>query len=111
MEIIVAGTAFVFLGLGLFLRRKSLIHDDTPKANGEAQVSPDPDRLKELSITTREYEVLEQVARGLSNREIGQQLFLSESTVKTHVSSLLSKLDARRRTQAVERARSLKLLP
>jgi ATP/maltotriose-dependent transcriptional regulator MalT len=56
-------------------------------------------------------EILELVARGLSNREIGETLFVSESTVKTHCSRAFDKLGARRRTEAVQRSKELGLLP
>jgi NarL family two-component system response regulator LiaR len=64
-----------------------------------------------LGITRRELEVLELVARGLSNREIGETLFVSENTVKTHCSRAFDKLGARRRTEAVQRSKELGLLP
>jgi ATP/maltotriose-dependent transcriptional regulator MalT len=67
--------------------------------------------LKKLNLTTREYEVLQQLSKGLSNAEIGEQLFLSLSTVKTHVSNLLFKMDVKNRTQAIEKAKRLKLTP
>ena len=54
--------------------------------------------------------MLQKIAKGLSNKEIGNALFLSESTIKTHVSNLLVKLDAKRRTQAVQIAKSLKII-
>ena len=67
--------------------------------------------LERLGISKREYEVLELIAQGLSNQEIADKLFVSLNTVKTHSSNLFMKLDARRRTQAVLRAKELGLLP
>ncbi len=67
--------------------------------------------LDRLGISKREYEVLELISRGLSNQEIADDLFVSTSTVKTHVSNLLAKLDANRRTQAISRAKELQLIP
>ncbi len=71
----------------------------------------DQKELDRLGISKREYEVLELISRGLSNQEIADDLFVSTSTVKTHVSSLLAKLDANRRTQAISRAKELQLIP
>jgi DNA-binding CsgD family transcriptional regulator len=64
-----------------------------------------------LGITPRELEILALVARGLSNREIAAQLFVSENTVKTHCARAFDKLGAARRTQAVQRGKELGLLP
>ena len=69
------------------------------------------ERLKDLGITKRELEILELIARGMSNREIAEQLFVSENTVKTHSSRLFDKLSAKRRTQAVQIAKEMGLIP
>lgn len=61
-------------------------------------------------ISTRELEVLQLLARGMSNEEIAGQLFVSQNTVKTHLSNLYFKLEVKRRTQAVDKARSLGLI-
>ena len=71
----------------------------------------DADKLKELGITPREHEILGLIAEGLSNGEIGERLFVSENTVKTHSSRLFAKLGVKRRVQAVLKGRELGLIP
>jgi NarL family two-component system response regulator LiaR len=71
----------------------------------------DAGKLKELGITPREHEILGLIAEGLSNREIGERLFVSENTVKTHSSRLFDKLGVNRRVQAVLKGRELGLIP
>lgn len=63
-----------------------------------------------LGISTRELDVLEHVAKGMTNDEIASHLFVSINTVKTHLGNLYVKLDVKRRTQAVEKARSIGLI-
>ena len=102
-----------------------VLKDDPPEhlidavrtgARGEALVSPAvtkqviqhftrlhrqaPPRAVEL-LTTREMEVFRLITQGLSNAEIGERLFISDTTVKTHVTRLLQKLDLRDRAQAI----------
>ena len=73
--------------------------------------APDTARQQSLGITAREMEILNLVAGGLSNREIAEQLFVSENTVKTHCARVFDKLGAARRTQAVQRGKEMGLLP
>ena len=70
----------------------------------------DQNRLDSLGISKREYEVLELMAKGFSNQEIADKLFVSLNTVKTHSSNLFLKLEVSRRTQAVQKAKELQLL-
>jgi ATP/maltotriose-dependent transcriptional regulator MalT len=73
--------------------------------------APNKAQQQTLGITARELEILTLVARGLSNREIATQLFVSENTVKTHCARAFDKLGAARRTQAVQRGKELGILP
>ena len=66
--------------------------------------------VEKLGISKREYEILELMSKGLSNQEIADQIFVSVNTVKTHTSNLFSKLDVKRRTQAVIKAKELGLI-
>lgn len=67
--------------------------------------------LVALGVTAREYEVLALIAAGRSNKEIARDLSVSPNTVKTHVGKLYEKLEASRRTEAVDKARALALIP
>lgn len=68
-------------------------------------------RVRELGLTPRELEILEALAAGLSNKEIADQLFVSENTVKTHAARVFAKLGAKRRTQAVQLAKEAGIIP
>ena len=71
----------------------------------------DPKSLEKTGISKREFEVLELMAKGLSNQEIADTLFVSLNTIKTHSSNLFLKLDTKRRTQAIQKAKELGLIP
>ncbi|SFC00175.1 regulatory protein, luxR family [Parapedobacter composti] len=70
----------------------------------------DENALQKLDLTAREYEVLQLLAKGYSNADIADRLFLSVSTVKTHVSNLFIKMDVKSRTQAADKAKRLRIL-
>jgi DNA-binding CsgD family transcriptional regulator len=104
----------IWLGLRLTRPRETVVVRDVPvevRVPVEVPVPVDGPfqrneaRLAALGITPRELEILEAIAAGLSNREIAERLFVSENTVKTHTARLFDKLSARRRTQAVQRAK------
>lgn len=108
LEFYLGVVAVLFTGLGIWVglrltRKKVVIASPEFKLN-------EPE-LQRLGISKREYEVLELIAQGLSNQEIAERLFVSLNTVKSHSSNLFMKLDARRRTQAIHRAKELGLLP
>jgi DNA-binding CsgD family transcriptional regulator len=115
--VIAAFFAAVGIWLGLKLtRKKEIIVERELIVEKEVPVPVGPftlneDRRRELGITPRELEILELISRGLSNREIADQLFVSENTVKTHSSRLFDKLNARRRTQAVQIGKECGLIP
>jgi DNA-binding CsgD family transcriptional regulator len=110
--------ALIFTGVGGYLglrwtRRREVVvvKEVRVQVRGGGPFVLDESKLKELGITPREHETLALIAQGLSNREIGDKLFVSENTVKTHSSRLFDKLAVKRRVQAVERARQLDLIP
>lgn len=80
-------------------------------ATASAMFVRDDAQLAALGLTPRELDILAAIADGLSNREIGERLFVSENTVKTHSGRVFDKLDVQRRTQAVQRARELRIIP
>jgi DNA-binding CsgD family transcriptional regulator len=98
----------IWLGLKLTKTRTEVVVREVPVAGpfvrNEAQ-------LERVGLTPRELEILEAMAAGLSNREIAERLFVSENTVKTHAARLFDKLSAKRRTQAVQRAKEAGLIP
>jgi len=101
-EVFVFFIALIFTGLGLWAGKKL--------TNQTKIESPPFEQIRYLKISERELEVLELVAQGLSNKQISDKLFVSVNTTKTHLSHLYEKLDVKRRTQAVEKAKSLNLI-
>jgi two-component system, NarL family, response regulator LiaR len=100
----------IWLGLKLTGRPERVVIKEVPVPAVEPFV-PDDAKREELGITPRELEILGLIAQGLSNREIAEKLFVSENTVKTHSSRVFDKLGAKRRTQAVQLGKELRLIP
>jgi DNA-binding CsgD family transcriptional regulator len=97
--------ALAFLALGLWIGARVIAPPRPAPFDGN------PKALETLGISPREREVLEEIAAGRSNKEIARRLGVSPNTVKTHVARLFEKLEAKRRTDAIARARELGIVP
>ena len=104
-ELYIALIGAAFLGLGVWAGAR--LFRTAPAAGFE----PNTQARASLGITEREFEVLELLAAGRSNKEIAQALAVSLNTVKTHIARLFEKLRAARRTEAILKARELGLIP
>jgi len=123
-EIYIGFIAIIFTSLGIWLALKlskpkieRVIVEKELVVEKEVYVTR-PDNfilntslISQLEINKRELEILALMAQGHSNQEIAAKLFISLSTVKTHIQNLFEKLDVKRRTQAVEKAKRLNLIP
>jgi len=114
-EIYAGIIALLFTALGIWLALKL----NKPKIETKVIEKPvivndfsfNETAMTDLGLSKRELEVLQLMAEGLSNQEIAERLFVSLNTIKTHTSNLFEKLDVKRRTQAVEKAKRLCLIP
>ena len=118
LEIYIGAIALLFTGLGIWLALKlSNPKIKTVVVEKEVYISRNENFVLNTSLVTqlelskRELEILDLMSQGNSNQEIASQLFVSLSTVKTHNQNLFEKLDVKRRTQAIEKAKKLNLLP
>jgi NarL family two-component system response regulator LiaR len=104
----------IWLGLRITRSRETVVVREVLVPTAAPALEPfaaNTAQQQTLGITARELEILTLIERGFSNREIATQLFVSENTVKTHCARAFDKLGAARRTQAVQRAKELRLLP
>ncbi len=109
VEVYIGVVATLFTALGVWLGAKLL-----GRKQAVAPVAPptvDADAVRRTGISGRELEVLQLMALGCSNQEIADNLFISLPTGKSHSSSLFLKLEVSRRTQAVVKAKALRLMP
>lgn len=116
MEIYLGIIALFFTIIGVWagtriINRKTIVKEVPVLVEQKADFVQDEAQMKKLGISPREYEVLQLMSEGLSNQEIGEKLFISLPTVKTHTTNLYMKLDVKRRTQAVQRAKEMRLIP
>ena len=115
-EIYAGFIALIFTLLGIWLARRLMkpkVQTIVIEKEIEVQKSTfvlNETEIENLGLSKREVEVLGKMAEGLSNQEIADSLFVSLNTVKTHTSNLFEKLDVKRRTQAIEKARKLQLI-
>ena len=116
VEVYIGVVAVLFTALGIWMGskllqgRKDLVQAE-PGVPVSATPKVDEEALRRSGLTARELEVLQLMATGSSNQEIADKLFISLPTVKSHSSSLFGKLEVRRRTEAVHKAKSLGLIP
>jgi len=115
-EIYAGAIAVLFTALGIWLALKLtrpktiLIEKEVFTAKSETFVLNEKE-LAKLNISKRELEVLQLMSEGLSNQEIALTLFVSLNTIKTHNARLFEKLEVKRRTQAIETAKRLSIIP
>lgn len=117
LEIYIGAIALIFTMLGIWLalklskpKMKTVFVEKQVYVNATDDFKMNEAEQNKLGISNRELEVLQLMANGLSNQEIGEKLFVSLNTVKTHTSRLFEKLDVKRRTQAIEKAKRLMLI-
>lgn len=118
MELYIGFIALLFTALGIWLalkltkpKTKTVIVEKEVYIKSQEDFVLNQTELDNLNLTTRELEVLELMAKGMSNKEIAEQLFVSLNTIKTHSGKLFEKMDVKRRTQAVEKAKRLSIIP
>jgi DNA-binding CsgD family transcriptional regulator len=104
-EFYIVVLAALFTGIGVWIGARLSSGSRDPSFERNERV------IKTLGLTRKEIEVLELLAQGGSNGEIANRLFVSTSTIKSHLVHLYQKLDVSRRTQAVQKARSLQIIP
>ena len=116
LDIYIGAIALIFTGLGIWLALK-LAKPKTQTVIVEKEIYRATDEfvlneaeLEKLGLSRRELEVLQHMADGLSNGEIAEKIFVSLNTVKTHSSKIFEKLDVKRRTQAVEKAKRIGII-
>lgn len=117
LEFFIGGIAIVFMVLGIWIALKlakpkveTRIVEKEIFINHSSLSENNQEEIEKLGISKRELDVLKLMASGFSNEEIAGKLFISLNTVKTHSSNIFLKLEVKRRTQAVEKAKRLNII-
>lgn len=114
MEVYIAVFSILFLVIGIFISRKMFRKEIIKEKEVFIEIPPnsaaDPEQVARLGLSKREYEILVLISDGLSNQQIAGKLFVSENTIKKHISNLFLKMDVERRTEAVKKAKALRLI-
>ena len=118
LEIYIGSIAFIFTALGIWLALKlskpkieTVVVEKEVYINRNENFVLNESLVAKLELSKRELEILGLMAEGNSNQEIANRIFVSLSTVKTHNQNLFEKLEVKRRTQAIEKAKRLHLIP
>ena len=106
-DLVIGIGAVILIALGIYLGR-NIKKDKIVRVPVPTEI--DKAKIKTLGLSDREMEVLQLISEGHSNAEIGERLFIAETTIKTHVSNLFVKLDVKRRTQAVTCAKAMNII-
>jgi len=116
----IAGFSLLFFGIGIYLsrqlfrkeviREKEIIREREVIVEVPMTQGIDEKVLEKTGISKREYEILQLINEGLSNQQIADKLFVSENTIKKHISNLFFKLDVERRTEALKKGKELRII-
>ena len=118
LDIYLGIIAVLFTALGIWLAlkiRKPKVETVIIEKKVVLATGPDfilnEDEVRRLNLSKRELEVLQLMASGMSNQEIAERLFVSLNTIKTHSAQIFEKMVVKRRTQAVDMAKRLSIIP
>lgn len=117
-EMMFGAVALIFTMLGIWVatrlmkpKVKTMVIEKEIIVEHKPEFEFNQEAFKAIGLTERELEVLEKMSLGFSNQEIADALSLSVPTIKTHASKMFEKMDVKRRTQAIEKGKSLKIIP
>ena|ERR1700744_1005462 len=104
----IAGFSLLFLAIGIVLSRKLFVRTTVITQQKPAIINHE--QLLKSGISKREADILLLIDKGLSNQQIADALFISENTIKKHISNIFQKLQVERRTEAIKKARELSII-